>query len=172
MARSRAGRGTQAHGAISATIVALVRSAVPGGPCRVYTADVKVRMAERRFLYPDVSVGCDPTERREEADELAAPRLVVEVLSESTAAHDRGRSCPLPSGAITSGVPPGRCAPTGGRGTPAAARRERDDDHHRRRGRVTLLSMGITVPVAAPHDDVDVPATSDEPCGGMGGDRP
>lgn len=82
--------GTQAHSVIYANLVAALRAAVRGGPCRVYTADMKVRVTERRFLYPDVSVGCDPADRRDAADWLAAPRLVVEVLSDSTAAYDRG----------------------------------------------------------------------------------
>jgi Uma2 family endonuclease len=82
--------GTQAHGVICANLVALLRVAVRGGQCRVYTADVKVRVAERRFLYPDVSVGCDPDDRRDAADWLAAPRVVIEVLSDSTATYDRG----------------------------------------------------------------------------------
>lgn len=82
--------GSQAHSVISANLVAALRVALRGGPCRVFTSDLKARVSERRFLYPDVSVGCDPADRRDTDDWLAAPRVVIEVLSESTAAYDRG----------------------------------------------------------------------------------
>jgi Uma2 family endonuclease len=83
------GGGTQVHGAIAATVIRLLGQALRGGPCRVYSSDVKVRISETRFVYPDVSLSCDPADRDDAADWIAAPRLVVEVLSESTAAYDR-----------------------------------------------------------------------------------
>jgi Uma2 family endonuclease len=51
---------------------------------------MKVRVAERRFFYPDVSVGCAAADRRDGADWIAVPRLIVEVLADATAAYDRG----------------------------------------------------------------------------------
>ncbi len=41
------------------------------------------------YLYPDVMVTCDERDRRAELA-IEHPRLVVEVLSDSTAAYDRG----------------------------------------------------------------------------------
>ena len=52
--------GTLDHGAIATNIITLLRSHLRGGPCRVYNSDVKVRIGHRRFVYPDVSVSCDP----------------------------------------------------------------------------------------------------------------
>ena len=39
-------RGSQAHNAISANVVALLRAAVRGGPCRVYTVEIRGRQAD------------------------------------------------------------------------------------------------------------------------------
>lgn len=82
--------GTQVHSAISAAMSGLLFGALRGSPCRVYTSDLKVRVSATRYFYPDVSVSCVPTAPSAEADWLAMPRLVVEVLSASTAAYDRG----------------------------------------------------------------------------------
>ena len=82
--------GTQAHSAITINVAAQLHAAVQGGPCRVYSSDLKVRVSPTRYLYPDVSVGCEVDDQRDDADWLTAPRVVVEVLSDSTAVYDRG----------------------------------------------------------------------------------
>jgi len=82
--------GTANHATISGNIYALLRSLLRGGPCRAYNSDMKVRVSEKRYLHPDVTVSCDPRDRGT-ADFIQAPRLVVEVLSPSTEAYDRGR---------------------------------------------------------------------------------
>jgi Uma2 family endonuclease len=62
-------------------------------PCRVYPSDLKVRVPNsKRFFYPDVSVVCGETKfADEESDVILNPSLIVEILSESTAAYDRGK---------------------------------------------------------------------------------
>ena len=52
---------------------------------------LQVASADASF-YPDVFVSCDPRDRTEDAELVQRhPKLVVEVLSDSTAAFDRGR---------------------------------------------------------------------------------
>jgi Uma2 family endonuclease len=62
-------------------------------PCRVYSNDMRVRVgATGLYTYPDVVVVCG--ERRyldDRRDTLLNPSLLVEVLSPSTEAYDRGR---------------------------------------------------------------------------------
>lgn len=62
------------------------------GSCRVYAHDMKVRVsASGLYTYPDLVVGC--AERKfldERHDTLLNPVLIVEVLSDSTEAYDRG----------------------------------------------------------------------------------
>ncbi len=82
--------GSANHATISGNIFAILRSLLRGGPCRAYNSDMKVRVSEDRYLHPDVTVSCDPRDRGT-ADLIQSPRLVVEVLSPSTEARDRGR---------------------------------------------------------------------------------
>ena len=82
---------TRAHGVIAVNVTSLLRSALRGGPCRVYNSDVKVQLTETRYVYPDVSVGCDERDRlNDDEDVVRYPTVVVEVLSSSTEAYDRG----------------------------------------------------------------------------------
>ena len=80
-------------------LAAVLKSHLRGKGCKVLTSDAKVGISEKgSFHYPDVSVSCD--ERDSEAlppsaDRLARqfiryPCLIVEVLSPSTEAVDRG----------------------------------------------------------------------------------
>jgi Uma2 family endonuclease len=82
--------GTLDHATISANIISVLRNLLRGSPCRVFTTDARVRLSETRYVYPDVSVSCDPQDRGR-VDIVQSPRLVVEVLSPSTEATDRGR---------------------------------------------------------------------------------
>ena len=83
--------GTTAHGVIAANLIALLRPALRGGRCRIFPSDTKVRLISSRYLYPDVSVSCDPRDRvSEDSEYIGYPCLVIEVLSQSTAAYDRG----------------------------------------------------------------------------------
>lgn len=82
--------GTANHATIGLNVASLLRRLLRGGPCRVYNSDLRVRLSEERYVYPDVSVSCDERDRGE-TDTIHTPRLIVEVLSFSTEAYDRGR---------------------------------------------------------------------------------
>lgn len=59
-------------------------------PSRVYNSDASVRLSESRYLYPDVSVSCDDCDQpTTEQTQVLAPRVIVEVLSDSTEGKDR-----------------------------------------------------------------------------------
>jgi Uma2 family endonuclease len=60
-------------------------------PCDVYPTEMKVKIeASGRYVYPDLSVACDPAFEDGTADVLLNPLLIVEVLSDSTESYDRG----------------------------------------------------------------------------------
>ncbi|MGZ3642744.1 MAG: Uma2 family endonuclease [Ktedonobacteraceae bacterium] len=82
--------GSTNHAAISGNIYAIFRSFLRGSQCCVYNSDMKVRVSEKQYFHPDVTVSCDPYDRGTTAV-IRSPRLVVEVLSPSTEARDRGR---------------------------------------------------------------------------------
>jgi Uma2 family endonuclease len=81
--------GSFAHTEIATRLSDLLRAALRGGPCTVVRADLKV-LTERgtRARYPDLVVTCAPIRPGDGA--MPEPLLVVEVLSETTAAADRG----------------------------------------------------------------------------------
>ncbi len=86
------GGGTPEHGRYAANVIRLLATHLLDRPCQVHTSDVRVRvLATGLDTYPDVSVVCDRIERDAE-DPLAItnPVLLVEVLSPSTEAYDRG----------------------------------------------------------------------------------
>jgi Uma2 family endonuclease len=86
--------GTPEHAAIcAATTVALgTRLRAAGGACRVFSSDLRVRVAKTGLCtYPDVSVVCHELVRDPESHTTVVnPALLVEVLSDSTEAYDRG----------------------------------------------------------------------------------
>lgn len=64
-----------------------------GGSCRVFTSELRVKVSETGlYTYPDVTVVCGEMEldRRTKSVTLLNPTLIVEVLSSSTEAYDRG----------------------------------------------------------------------------------
>jgi len=78
------------HIAISLNLAAELRQFLRGSGYRVYITDIKARVESiNRFFYPDVMVNCDPRDQ-ETAAYKRFPKLIVEVLSESTEAFDRG----------------------------------------------------------------------------------
>ncbi|MCU0752609.1 MAG: Uma2 family endonuclease, partial [Akkermansiaceae bacterium] len=61
-----------------------------GGPCRTYIEAVKVQIADdigEAYYYPDVFVACEPGD--DDSHVVHNPKLIIEVLSESTARIDR-----------------------------------------------------------------------------------
>jgi Uma2 family endonuclease len=82
--------GTIPHNLIALNLASILKAHLRGKGCRVFIADVKVRISESGpFYYPDIMVSCD--QRDLNAFKLIQyPCLIVEVLSPSTEAYDRG----------------------------------------------------------------------------------
>ncbi len=96
--------GSRSHGRIGGNAVRTIEDALvaKGKQCYVYNSDVAVRVSSnKRYTYPDTTVTRDERDKptREETD-ILYPRVIVEVLSDSTEAYDRGhkfalyRACP------------------------------------------------------------------------------
>ena len=86
-----------AHNTITLNAYASLRPALKGTPCRAYCMDLKLRVNDKGdFLYPDLMVTCDARDRPSAEDRfISHPWLIAEVLSDSTAAYDRGRKFEL-----------------------------------------------------------------------------
>jgi Uma2 family endonuclease len=82
--------GTVNHGEIAANIINILRNHLRGSGCRVLTSDVKIQTLESNsYCYPDVSVTCDDRDRSA-TKFISHPCLIIEVLSPTTEAYDRG----------------------------------------------------------------------------------
>lgn len=78
------------HATVAGNVFAALREHLRGTPCLAFTADMKLRVEPvDAFFYPDVMVTCNPQDRRADLF-IEHPLLIVEVLSDSTAAYDRG----------------------------------------------------------------------------------
>ena len=83
----------QAHNVATGNLYSRLRRDLKGSPCRVFIEAVKARVeAADCFFCPDVIVTCDPRDRLT-PEYVSHPLLIAEVLSDSTAAFDRGRRC-------------------------------------------------------------------------------
>ena len=67
-----------------------LRQHLGGTPCRTYMADMRLNVATLdSYFYPDILVTCSANDRASSLVK-SEPKLIVEVLSPSTAAYDRG----------------------------------------------------------------------------------
>ena len=86
--------GTAQHSLITSNVNGELRARLKGGKCRVYDSNLRVRIPRTTlYTYPDVIVACgelefDPVDKRQTT--ILNPTLLVEVLSPSTEAWDRG----------------------------------------------------------------------------------
>ncbi len=80
------------HARLAASLIQHLANALKGKPCKVYSSDLRVKVEETGLCtYPDVSVACGHVETAaDDRHALINPIVLVEVLSESSEAYDRG----------------------------------------------------------------------------------
>lgn len=82
--------GTQNHSRIALKVAALLDNHLSNGSCRVFNSDCRVNLVgSNDYTYPDASISCDHRDKNT-TQYITYPCLIVEVLSESTEAYDRG----------------------------------------------------------------------------------
>jgi Uma2 family endonuclease len=81
------------HNLITGNLHAEIRAQLRGRPCEVYMSDIRVLVSPTGlYTYPDVVAVCGERQFEDsEVDTLLNPNLIVEVLSPSTEAYDRGK---------------------------------------------------------------------------------
>jgi Uma2 family endonuclease len=78
------------HITVTGNIFTLIRNHIRGSGCRVFFTDMKTRIETiNRFYYPDVMVTCDERDKGL-LNYKKFPCLIIEILSDSTEAFDRG----------------------------------------------------------------------------------
>ena len=81
--------GTKSHNRLIQNCAFALRTGLRGGPCEVFAENVKLALANgKHFNYPDIVVSGDPDD--DDPRTVHRPTLVIEVLSKSTEARDRG----------------------------------------------------------------------------------
>jgi Uma2 family endonuclease len=85
--------GSPRHSRIKTNILVELGIRLKGHECAPYDSDLRLRVAATGlYTYPDASVICGPLEFDDERrDTVLNPTVLVEVLSESTEAYDRGK---------------------------------------------------------------------------------
>jgi Uma2 family endonuclease len=81
------------HNLIAINITSELRRQLKDRPCEVYGSDMRIRVpSSRLYTYPDAVVVCDEPQLEDDyLDTLLNPTLIIEVLSKSTEAYDRGK---------------------------------------------------------------------------------
>lgn len=85
--------GTPDHARLAMAVGAALTSALAGRSCAVFSSDLRIRIeATDLSTYPDLTVVCGKLEIASDDPNAATnPTLIVEVLSDSTEAYDRGQ---------------------------------------------------------------------------------
>jgi len=82
----------EAHCLLEVNVASELGRQVRSTPCRVFLVQMRVRVKPEFYTYPDVLVvSGEPRFLDDQKDTLLNPQLIVEVLSPSTEAYDRGR---------------------------------------------------------------------------------
>ena len=76
------------HGVVGLNIAMRLKQQLNGSACGVFVESLKLKVNENIF-YPDVFVTCDKADLQTEVI-FTSPTVIVEVLSQSTQAFDRG----------------------------------------------------------------------------------
>lgn len=86
------GGANRRHNILSSNIMRLLGNQLLERECSVYSSDMRVKISPTGdYTYPDVVAACGEEIFEDETeDNLLNPMLIVEVLSKSTEAYDRG----------------------------------------------------------------------------------
>ena len=85
--------GTHRHNQVGRNLVRCLGNQLDGSPCQLFYIETRVRVVEcNAYFYPDAMIVCGPPQYEESATEMVRnPTVIIEVLSSSTEAIDRGR---------------------------------------------------------------------------------
>jgi Uma2 family endonuclease len=153
--------GSMRHSALQIDLAVVLQDALRGTSCQVFSADLRVRVSLRMYVYPDLTVVCGkPLLADERQDILLNPKVIFEVLSPSTEYYDRGvkfhRYREIES--LTDYI-------LVDQDQISLEQLTRGDDntwtlreYHRADDTLTIASIGVSLPLAAIYDRIEFPA--------------
>jgi len=83
--------GSTDHSTITTNLTGILHRLLEDETCKVYNSDMQLQLSVSRYVYPDITVTCDPRDQEPEDNRIRYPSVVVEVLSPSTEVTDRGK---------------------------------------------------------------------------------
>lgn len=84
------------HNLASVNFASELREKLRQSPCEVYISDMRVGLVSEDYCYPNITIVCDtPQFGQEKPETLLNPQVVIEILSPSTEARDRGEKFQL-----------------------------------------------------------------------------
>jgi Uma2 family endonuclease len=87
--------GTQNHSDIAMNFGMILKNHLRGSGCKTFNSDLRIKIFEsNKYVYPDLSVTCDNRDKNT-PQYITHPCLIIEVLSPSTEAYDRGNKFKL-----------------------------------------------------------------------------
>lgn len=80
------------HNAIKDNLAMEIGNRLKGGPCRTYSSGMRVKVIDTgRYTYPDITIVCGDAQLEDgQFDTLLNPRVIIEILSDSTECYCRG----------------------------------------------------------------------------------
>lgn len=82
---------TPAHNTLLFVLRSALHPQLSGGQCLAFQENIRTRVSETRYVYPDLVIACPPEfDQGTQPPTLLNPKVVVEILSPSTADFDRG----------------------------------------------------------------------------------
>lgn len=83
---------SRAHSRISVNLTRIIGTQLRGKNCALRSNDMRIQMASGKYTYPDLSAVCGESQFAPNVfDSLINPTLILEILSPSTEAYDRGQ---------------------------------------------------------------------------------
>lgn len=83
---------SRAHNLICLNTGTVFNNQLENRPCEAYANEMRVRIRQRNYLYPDLAIVCGEAEIEiDQLETLLNPTVIIEVLSPSTEAYDRGK---------------------------------------------------------------------------------
>ncbi len=154
--------GTADHSTICVNVTSQLNSLLATGAYRVYNSDMKVRLSETRYVYPDATVSCDERDRGT-IETLRFPLLIIEVLSTDAQGYDRGQKFDYYRECAT--LEEYVLIDTQRRAVDVYRRAKKDLwtlHFFRAEDSVELTSLNVTIPLSAIYRNVALPPGVDE----------
>jgi Uma2 family endonuclease len=83
--------GSADHSTITTNLTGILHRLLEDETCKVYNSDMQLQLSTSHYVYPDITVTCDPRDQEPEDNRIHYPSVVAEVLSPSTEVTDRGK---------------------------------------------------------------------------------